>query len=74
MGEAYPRKPTLLIQAPLLEASGADSRGYRSEGSLFAQSEVGSRCVIIAPVMHRSVSMSLDSGYVGQPGPDKDTS
>ena len=64
MGDAYPREPTLLIQAPLFEDSGADSREYRSEGSLFAQRQDGSRYMITAPVMHGPMSMSFNSGYV----------
>lgn len=73
MGEAYPREPTLLIQAPAFEDPGSESSEYRPENPLFAQGRDGSSNFITAPIMHGPMSISFNNGYVGQPAAGENT-
>ena len=74
MGEAYPREPTLLIQPPSFDISGSDSPRYTDKDSLVAQSLNGRSYVITAPIVHGPMSVSFNTGYVGQPVAGEDTS
>ena len=71
MGDAYPREPTLLIQPPIYEYSGPESRRDMSDYALFAQSLDGRGHSITAPIMHGPMSISFNTGYVGKPGADE---
>ena len=73
MGDAYPREPTLLIQAPAFEYSGVDTGGYAAVDPLFARRKDGSTDMITAPIMHGPMSISFNSGYVGQPDAGENT-
>ena len=73
MGEAYPREPTLLIQPPVSEHFRSDSSRYTDENPLVAQSTDGRSHVITAPIIHGPMSVSFNTGYVGQPAADEDT-
>jgi len=72
-GEAYPREPTLLIQAHPFDDSRAQSREHTAEDPLFARSQDGSSHMITAPLMHSPMSMSFNNGYVGQPAAGEST-
>lgn len=67
MGEAYPREPTLLIQAQDFGNPGPESSEDTLEDSLFAQGRDGRSNCITAPIIHGPVSISFNNGYVGQP-------
>ena len=73
MGGAYPREPTLLIQPPIHEDSGPQSRRNTSKDPLFAQGLDGRSYSITAPIMHGHMSISFNTGYVGQSGADENT-
>ncbi|MXW20138.1 MAG: hypothetical protein F4Z95_04985 [Gammaproteobacteria bacterium] len=73
MGEAYPREPTLLIQPPVFDDARAESPRGAIEEALFAQSQDGRKHSITAPIMHGPMSISFNTGYLGQPGADENT-
>ena len=71
MGDAYPREPTLLIQPPTDTRS--RSSPYRDESRIVARSVNGRNYVITAPDLHGPMSISFNTGYVGQPTDDENT-
>lgn len=73
MGEAYPREPTLLIQAPAFEDPGPESPEDTPENSLFAQSLDGRGHCITAPIMHGPMLISFNNGDVDQPAAGENT-
>ena len=73
MGDAYPREPTLLIQAHTFERPGAEDTSYTPEVPLFALSRNGGIRAITAPAMHGPVCMSFNSGFVGRPADGETT-
>ena len=73
MGDAYPREPTLLIQAPTFEGARPASSEYTPEDSLLAQSRDGSKKFITPSVMHGPMLVSFNNGYVGQPAAGENT-
>ncbi len=64
VGEAYPREPTILLQAPdfHLEAPEQERRG-----GMPLDREGHSPRPVTAPYMHGPVSVSFNTGYVGEP-------
>ena len=72
MGDTYPREPTLLIQPPIQDA-GPESIQHTDKDSLVAQSLDGRSHVFAAPIVHGPMSISFNTGYVGQSVADEDT-
>ena len=74
MGEAYPREPTLLIQAPAFEDPGPESiEAHGRRLTLSPKSLDGRSHVITAPIMHGPMSINFNNGYVGQPAAGENT-
>ena len=71
MGDAYPREPTLLIQPPPVTRS--ESPRCTDANPLFALDRDGKGCGITALTMHGPMSVSFNTGYVGQPSADENT-
>ena len=73
MGDAYPREPTLLIQAPPFADPERDGRGRTPGDLLVAQGLDGSSHTITAQFTHSPMSISFNNAYVGQPAADETT-
>ena len=66
MGMEYPRDPTILIQAPMLDDAVPESPRHTDGEDLVVQSLDGKNHVITAPIIHGPVEVSFNTGYVGQ--------
>ena len=67
MGDAYPRDPTLLIQPPFPQDAGPVHLGDTPGDLLAADSLDGKSRIITAMTMHGPMSVSFNSGYLGEP-------
>ena len=71
MGDEYPREPTLLIQPSMLKGRSSDP--HKDENPLIAYSLSGKGYGITARDMHGPMTVSFNTGYVGQPAAGQDT-
>jgi len=72
-GEYYPREPTLLIQAPIFEEFGPDAPLHMDENPLRALDFDGKNHQITAAKLHGPMSVSFNTGYVGEPADGENT-
>ena len=70
LGKAYPREPTILLQAPVFHVEAPEQE---RRGGMPLDREGYSPMPVNAPYMHGPVCMSFNTGYVGEPAAGENT-